>query len=119
MITDRHLELIEKLKAKTLEKKTLWSKSSSQDEFQIQLSRISITIKYIRGSYNSVSTVNLSLYNDSGEKIDSVDFEDNSTTYDDAFELFNAVKRTYYKVDEVMDQLLNEIEGDDVIGLPF
>jgi len=118
MITDRYIKLIDKLSSKTQEKKVIWQRSSSQDEFKLELEKGAITIGKYEGDFNNAPEVFINIYNDRGDRIDVISINGSDKHFEYINEFYSSIRRSYYKVDETIDSIFNELESDKTLGAP-
>ena len=117
-------ELMIRLNEKTLAKQIIWKKSSGSEEFKLSLKTGPITIQKVQQRYNS-AYIEISLYNLDGDMIENHIVSEAHKDYQAALDLFTNVRRTFYKVEETLDDILSQLSTDDTIGkdedddLPF
>ncbi|MBS7563579.1 hypothetical protein KHS38_04095 [Mucilaginibacter sp. Bleaf8] len=116
MLSEKYIGLIKKLFEKTKSKAAIWQKSSTQGQFQLQLSSGIVTVSKYDGDYNNNPAVFISIYNASGDRIDTLNVESDDHEFVLANELYSMVRRSYYKVDETIDGFFDELNSDKVIG---
>ena len=116
MIPDNIKTLIEKLKNKTIAKQTIWSKTSRENEFKLELSKGSITIDNWEDEVGML--IDFVIRNESGDVIERIAFNSNDEYIDYKFilELYTLVKREYYKVEETIKTIFDELDSDKKIG---
>jgi len=107
------------LRDKTSEKKAIWNKTSGQDEYKLQIGEgSSIVVSFDYGNYNS-EYITISIFNKNGDMVERYDNE-NEQDEDSSKLLWSfhkAARDSYYKVEETMEHLLNEISKQDVVGI--
>jgi hypothetical protein len=115
MIDIRYSKLIDKLIEKTNNKQAIWKKTPSS-EFRLDFKSGVITTDIWTEEYSDV--VNMTIYNDDGEKIDQLTFCDarDRNDYDILIRLYQTVKRNYLKVDETIGGMLRELSSEEPIG---
>lgn len=116
--------LIDKLNDKTVAKQANWTKSSGDQEFKISLKTGPLTIQKFRDYSYQNQMVIVSIYNLDGNLIENYEIQEGMSGYDSANELFLNVKRVFYKVEETVDSILDQLDSDDILGeeeqdLPF
>ncbi len=119
MIPENYKLLIEKLKRKTLEKQTVWNKTSRDTEYKLNLENGAITVdKWVGEDREGALYVDFAIYNDDGDRVDILTFEAQEDKEDYTFlaELYVTVNRAYYKVDETIKNIFKEMESDKKIG---
>ncbi|OQP44881.1 hypothetical protein A4H97_11020 [Niastella yeongjuensis] len=116
MIPENYKALIVKLKQKTLNKETIWSKTSRNEEYKLVLDKGAITID--KWDSDSVSYIDISIINDRGDVIDRIQVSDGEelNDYNLLSELHAAAKRAYYKVDETIKSIFIELDSSKIIG---
>jgi len=112
-------DLINRLIQKTEKNQAVWNKTSRSNEFKIELSNGKITTDVWFNEEESWSG-DFRLYNDNGDEIYSVCVQNDSESED--FNLLSklntVIKNKYYKVEETIEGVLEEVSGDDIIGIP-
>jgi len=118
MIPTNYTELLDKLLEKTKNKEVIWQKTSREDEYKLQLEIGALTIDRWKNDKNSREFVDVNFYNDRGDNIDRLyasEFDD-PMNYAYLINLHTEIKRAYYKVDETLKGLLDEINSSGKIG---
>jgi len=116
MIPENFKTLIEKLKDKTAKKEAIWTKTSRDDEFKLDLEQGAITIDRWESSFGQ-SIVDIVVLNEHGDNVDSLELTiSDNNDYEYLVELHNAAKRAYYKVDETFKSIFKELDSDKTIG---
>jgi hypothetical protein len=125
MIKNNIKLIIEKLIAKTDSGQAIWKKTSRDTEFKLELSKGAITTDCWVDVDSLVRWVDFSVYNSNGEIIERDYFHENQADdYAVLHEVYESVKRSYYKIDETFKIIFDELDGDEKIGgeskdLPF
>ena len=116
MIPDHFKILIDKLKIKANNKKTVWSKTSRETEFKLNLQNVAIVVdKWV---HEGVNYVDITIWNDDGIVIDQLRFsEADAEGFLLLSEIYALASRSYFKVEETFDIIFKELDGDGVIGL--
>lgn len=114
MINNNYANLIQKLLDATIEGRLSWQKSSTPDEFFITISDYRFTIKKqsqnrFSLSSNNQSTFIIYLANINGEIIDMQRVKNDEEDFQFVGYLFDAARRSYYKVDNVVKMLTENI----------
>lgn len=107
---DNIKQIIKELKDKTNSKKISWVKTSSENEYKIQLNKGAITTDYwIDEDGNNVA---FDIYNEDGNKIVSLFYmqKDKPIEYSIIKELHTIIDKNFYKVDETLNGLLDELK---------
>lgn len=115
MIPSNMSDLVKALVNKTKNKKAIWGKTSRPNEFKLYLEKGAITTDYWNDEREGES-VGFAIYNAFGDRIDNYYAEKGEPEFDLLMELHNAAKREFYKVDETISNLFNEINDDKSIG---
>lgn len=115
MIPSNMIDLIKALIVKTVSKKAIWGKTSRENEFKLYLEKGAITTDCWNDDRGGES-VDFAIYNIHGDKIDNFIAEKGDTDYTLLIELHSAAKREFYKVDETIGNLFDEINNDKSIG---
>ena len=117
MIPENFKILIEKLKEKTAKKEAIWSKTSRDNEFKLDLGKGAITIDMWQNDETGQPMVDITVINEYGDRIDSIYFSSNEKEdYKYLHELHSLAKRAYYKVDETFKIIFKELDSDKTIG---
>lgn len=111
--------LIKALTEKNLNKGTVWQKTSGEGEFKIQLNKATLTID--KWNDDDGDNFSLEIYNEDGEKIQQIHtmaslIHEDAENFTLLSDLYNSVINTYYKTDETIDSIINEIKNKDIIG---
>ncbi len=114
MISPEFKEIIVKLTQKTKDRKARWY-SISEDQFALKLKEGTVVIDKSYDSYTESTNFQFSILNQDGVKIESlVGVEsDDLNLLDDLFEV---VRRSYYRVEETIKSIASEVNNDDEIG---
>ena len=126
MIPEYFKTLVVKLQEKTTRKETIWSRTSLYSEFKLDLEKGAITVNKWYDEEERQSYVSISILNNFGDRIDSFAVTSNEKEdYKNLDELYTLVKRAYYKVEETIHNIFNELNSSKTIGtedddnLPF
>lgn len=110
--------LIKELTEKNLNKGAVWQKTSGEGEFKIQLNKATLTID--KWNDEDGDNFSLDIYNENGEKIKQIhtmaSLLEDAENFALLSDLYNSVINTYYKTDETIDSIINEIKNKDIIG---
>lgn len=114
MINNKYTTLISKLLESTRENRTHWQKTGRQKEYSTGLSQYLITITMVSSGTFSIgkernSSYILTLANEDSEDIDVCEITPSEPDIVNASELFAEARRSYYKVDEVLDSLIGSL----------
>lgn len=114
MINNKYTTLISKLLESTRENRTHWQKTGRQNEYSTELSQFMITITMVSSGTFSIgkernSSYILTIENEDGENIDVCEITPSDSDIVNASELFAEARRSYYKIDEVLDSLIGSL----------
>jgi len=116
--------IIDKLIAKTNAGQAIWSKTSRDTEFKLELSKGAITTDMWEDEHG-YKMVDLSVYNANGEIIENDVFHesDEESDFTSLQNVYESAKKSYYKIDETFKTIFDELDGEKTIGrskeLPF
>lgn len=124
MISENLVVLIEKLKKKTIDGQAKWTKTSADNEFKLELSKGAITIDNWPSTNFGYMFVDIVVINDNGDVIERAAFtdEEDLEDYNKVLDLHKEVSKSYYKVDETIKTIFDELDSDKIVGkgnLPF
>ncbi|MCJ8290466.1 MAG: hypothetical protein HRT58_12435 [Crocinitomicaceae bacterium] len=114
-IPEKIVSLIKALTEKTLSKNAIWSKSSQNNEFKLFLEKGAVTTAYLDNTYGNDS-VDFSIYNVHGDRIDGYNAVRTDPNFAILLDLYNSAKREFYKVDETITSLFDQVRNDGEIG---
>lgn len=116
--------LIEYLKSKTIKRLAKWTTTSSETEFVLILNSGRVTIGYYLGYDDSGDRdyiVEIKIYNESGNEI--MNFSANQDNfpveYRSLMDLYNAARSSYYKTEETIESMMEELQKKGEVGHPF
>lgn len=116
MIPENLNALIKKLIDKTTSKKAVWSKTSRDSEFKLELNKGAI-ITDNWDDENSGMNVDFSILNEFGDIIERIAFRHiDVDNYNTLMQLHNEAKRSYYKVDETIKTIFDELDSEKIVG---
>jgi len=118
MIPERLKKIVSLLKEKTLTKKAIWNKTSGQDEYKLTIGEgSSIVVSENFGNYNQ-EYITICIFNSGGDLVERYDNEQETDDESNSLVLsfHKSARDAYYKVDETMEHLLDEISKLDVVG---
>jgi hypothetical protein len=115
MIPPNIQNLIKALLKKTLDKKATWGKTSRPNEFKLLFEKGAVTTDYWSTDDNE-ETVDIGIYNSFGDRIDNIYLSKGEDGFDLLNELHQAAKREFYKVDETITGLFDEVQSDKTVG---
>ena len=117
MIPENFKTLVDKLKDKTTKKEAIWSKTSRDDEFKLDLGKGAITLDRWLNEETNEQMVDIAVINDRGDRVDTIVFPSyEKEEYKYLVELHSLAKRAYYKVDETFKTIFKELDSDKTIG---
>lgn len=110
MINNNYLRLIEKLIDATKENRINWQQSTRENEFIVEVNKYTVAVLYSQKSLYSIdlnrtAECTISLINEDGVIVDACTIPSNEEGYEKAVMLFNEAKRSFYKVDDVLNEL--------------
>jgi hypothetical protein len=117
MIPEKLKQLIVLLTEKTNDKKAIWNKGSSENQFILSLAQgAAVSIAEWEGQWST--NYDVVIFNTSGDAIEKFGTDQQSESSDVAIlaAFHKAASNQFYKVDETMDALLSSIISQDVIG---
>jgi hypothetical protein len=109
--------IVEKLIEKTTERNVIWEKTTGNG-FKIALSGSTIAIQYYEGTYEDepYPYCSLFIFNDKGDKIDYYNLRQKDDDFDLLFNLYDKANKSYYKVEETYQNIIEELDKNDIIG---
>lgn len=130
MVDEKYKELINKVIQKTSEGKSNWLSTGQEDQYVLHLSKGSIVIdKYDRrmsrqvnrmvgGQVDFLNTYEITISNDDGNVVDSfsVSEDEKPEAWSLLKELYDCARRSYLKIDETLDGMLEEVKTKEQIG---
>jgi hypothetical protein len=106
--------LIRALIEKTNAKKAIWGKTSRSNEFKLHFEKGAVTTD---SWYNEDEEFfDFGIYNSFGDRIDNFFAKKGSPDFELLLELHNAAKREFFKVDETISSLFDEVKADKNVG---
>lgn len=110
-------DLIDSLTLKTEKNQAIWTKTSRGNEFALDLSKGRITTDLWvdqAGEY----LADFRIYNEDGVEINSVivDVQLEPVAYRAIQKLNKAIKNKYYKIEETIESIAEEVSGEKIIG---
>lgn len=115
MIPENNRILIDKLIIKTINKEALWSKTSANNEFKLDLDKGAIIVDSYGEDRNQA--VDMVIINGNGEVIDKIYFTSrDEEEFKLLTELHTLARRAYYKVDETFKDILKELDDNKTVG---
>lgn len=118
MIPEKLKQILTLLKDKTIDKKAIWNKTSGEEQYKLLIGGgSSVVVSLLYGNYNA-EYFEVTIFNTLGQAVEIYSTESESEN-DDAVLMrtfHKAARDSYYKVDETMDSLLEELSKQDIIG---
>ena len=114
MINNNYLRLIDKLIDATKENRLSWQQSSRDGEFIVEVNSYSIGVLLVQKSMFSIDLertafCTISIINEDGILIDSCKITSKDEGYENAVTLYSEAKRSFYKVDDVLNELTESL----------
>ena len=114
MINNNYLRLIDKLIDATKENRINWQQSTRENEFFVEVNKYTIAVLYTQKSLFSIdldrnAACTISLINEDGVIVDACTIPSDEEGYDKAVMLYNEAKRSFYKVDDVLNLLTESL----------
>jgi len=108
--------LIQLLQNKTENKEAIWSRTSGDNEFKIEINNSTITTDMWADS--DTIYYDFAILNENGDVVERISVNDNFRfeEYQILSRLYDIVKNTYFKVDETIDNILLELNSNKKIG---
>jgi len=115
MISENFILLINKLKIKTINNEAIWSKTSRDNEYKLDLGKGAITVDSY--SNDGIKFVDLAIINDRGDLVDRIwAASGNTEDYGLLMELHALARRAFYKVDETFLNIFKELDSNKIVG---
>lgn len=115
----KYQDLVAKLQQATTDRKISWEPTSKGDEFKVNFGNSAVSVskyeKLPNGIFGGNLTVELfsklTLWDKDGNKIDEIIVPQNEliSDYTVISNLYDTVRRSYYHVDEAIDDILNKL----------
>lgn len=113
-------EIIDQLISKTAEKKVIWQKSSSANEFFVVFSSgtLSTRLYSIKNplGFGNVQCVECVVTNNRGDVVLRGSKQVGEEGDNELSELYDAAFRSYTGKDEVLKDIVSQLEGSEIIG---
>jgi hypothetical protein len=116
MIAENFKLLIEKLKLKTLKHEAIWTKTSREEEFKLDIGNISILTDNWFHEIADQQAIDVNIFNRDGEKIEGVIFTENEIEFKTLLELHTLAKQSYYRIDETFKSIFEELDSNKIVG---
>jgi hypothetical protein len=109
-ISKHLLDLIQKLKEKTISRKIAWNQTSRETEFQASFTGATITTDNWDGGTNNKNVIDFCVYNKDGVTVDRLYFLDGEQEYELLLDFYSVVKSSYLKLDETYNSLFDDLD---------
>ena len=111
MKNNKYDTLINRLVDSTIKNQICWDKTIRQEEFKAEVSNYSINITRLsQGTFsiakNNTDKYALSLFNEEGDMIDVIEIFTTDEDYQLAVNLYSEARRSFFKVEDVLDELI-------------
>jgi len=118
MIDPKYKKIIDILIEKSKSKNAIWHKTSRDNEFKINLKSSTLTVDSWHNDKDGLNYIDLIIRNQRGDTIGRLVYSDEgeSEEYKYLDVLHNYARESYYKVDETIDNIFEELSGDGKIG---
>lgn len=113
MIEQELKYLIQKLIEKTASKNAIWTRTSRDNEFKLELQNGAVTVD---SWFNNISSADFAIINQNGDIIQRVVLNDDDADYQLLIELHELAKRAYFKVDDTIRSIFIELEQKKIVG---
>lgn len=115
MKNNKYCTLISRLIDTTIEGRVYWQKTSRQNEYTTDVSSYSVTITSLsQSTFTIAKDANdkyaLTLINEDGDTIDIQEIVPADDDYKQMTTLFAEARRSFYKVDDVLDSIIEELK---------
>lgn len=115
MIPQNITDLIKSILEKTASRKAIWGKTSRPNEYKLLFNKGAITTDNWTAEEGK-ECADFAIYNSFGDKIDNYYASKGEKDFELLIELHNTANREFFKVDETIAGLINEINSDKSIG---
>ncbi len=110
-MNDKLHTLLNVLTEKNINNETIWLKTSGDNEFKIKLSKAHLTVS--QWNDGDGENYDIAIYNANGEQIEYLHVMSNDIFNKEEFDLlkkhYESVTKTYYKVDETINSIIDEL----------
>jgi len=116
MIEKKYKQIIDKLIEKSKSRQANWSQTSRVNEFSISFDTAVITTD--KWSDDGIYRIDFAILNSQGDRIGQIYFEKskNPEEYKILNELHTNAKESYYKVDETIENIFEQLNKEGKIG---
>lgn len=113
-------EIIDQLISKTAEKKVIWQKALTANEYFVDFSsgKLSTRLYSVKNSFGfgSVQCVECVVTNNRGDVVLRGSKQVGDKGDEELYELYDAAFRSYTGKDEVIKDIVSQLEGSEIIG---
>jgi hypothetical protein len=120
---DRYIELLKSIIIKTNEDNAIWKDTSTSDQYALYLDSGSIIVDYYQErnhpEYGSQPEgYGVTIINRDGVEIEDIKrwSSEGGEAFDIIRDLYHTAKRSFLKVDETIDGMIEEVENKDRVG---
>ncbi len=115
MMSENLKFLITKLKEKTSLGQAIWKKTSNDTEFKLEFIKGAVTIDKWENEFENF--IDIHIINENGEEVEGIKIDSRSQqNYLILEELYEIIKKNYYKIDETFKSILDELDSEKIIG---
>lgn len=114
MMSENIENLIRSLVQKTNKKEAIWGKTSGQNEFKLIFDTGAVTTSL--WNVEEMDVINIAIYNKFGDKIENYYANENEDEFELLKELHDSARKEFYKVDDTLKGLFEELKGIKSIG---
>lgn len=115
---ERIKSLIQLLEKKTRGNDAVWSRTSSDNEFKIDINNSTITTDM--WTVENTTYYEFVILNENGDTVERIAVGDDdpfSTEFEIVTNFYEAVRNSYFKVDETIENILKELSSTNKIGI--
>ena len=105
-INKKYNELLQYLETATEEKEITWENVKDKEGYRVTIGNNAVVIKKRYGKDGVETGVSLLLYNDKGEKIDTIYTGSSYVGFCSLYHLYECARRACLKVEETLDEIL-------------
>lgn len=114
MIPEKIQLLIKTIIEKTNNNEITWGKTARENEFKLFMDTGAITTD--RWDHEDIQYVDLSIYNNFGDKIENFFPDESSKDFEIINELHKSARREFYKVDQTLEGMFQELQSSKKVG---
>lgn len=115
----KYQSLVDKLQNATADRKISWEPTSKGDEFKVNFGNSAVSVSRYEtfpdgifgGNLTAKLLAKLTLWDKDGNKIDEIitSKDEQISDYTSISNLYDTIRRSYYHVDEAIDDILNRL----------